>query len=202
MSALSGKGLRRGYIAYDPANRLSCLLFGIAFVLLLGTPTRLFGIDLPLVWAALVPVFVLGMTRPSRRSLVIAFGLGLLMDFVLAGPVGPFALGFLWAYIAASAARPGIEGGGLAELTGAFAMCATVCALPAYFITSIAVQLAGPELIDPSILTGLADEAPGRAGYSQAQLFAQWLATVVTAPALFLLFGGVERLRLGRRASR
>lgn len=184
---------------YEPASVLACVLFALLALLVATAPIRLFNIQLPLVWAVLIPVFVLALIHPGRRSLVLSFTMGLGFDLVLAGPVGPFALGFTWAYVLTTIARPALEGGGWGEYWAAFAMAAATCGISAYMLAGFALQLAGPVPVLPDQLIGLGEGVPAATGYRGAQMFSQWLFTVAFAPLFLMVFGGFERLRLGRR---
>jgi cell shape-determining protein MreD len=185
---------------YDPANRGACFLWALAAIVVSGAPMVIFGFQLPMVWLSLVPVFVLALCRPSRRSLVLAFLIGLLQDLALAGPVGPFALGHLWAYLVGMLARPSVEGGSAVEISVAFAMCAAVNALAALLLAGLALKMVGLGKIDIGALSGLGPvQNMAGPGYSLAPLFGQWLMTVLVAPIVFPLFGGFDRLRRGTR---
>ncbi len=107
---------------HDRVAFFGALSFGILGALIYAAPIGLGGIDVPMPWLPLLPVFFWGLLRPDLGRAVSAFAIGLFQDFVSGGPLGLWAITYLVAFAAIAPQRDALAGQSASAVWIGFAM--------------------------------------------------------------------------------
>jgi rod shape-determining protein MreD len=92
------------------------LLICVIATVLLATPVRVFGLQLPEPVFAMVPAFAWAVIRPSIMAPLLLLALGLFLDLFWGGPAGLWVLALAAAYGLVLAVRLSLTGRGLGML--------------------------------------------------------------------------------------
>ncbi len=178
------------------------LAFAALGALLYSAPVGIGGIDVPMPWLPLLPVFFWGLLRPDLARAIAAFCVGLFQDLVSGGPLGVWALAYLVAFAVVAPQRDALAGQSRSAVWIGFAIFVVLAGVVAYAAGWLASRFRpAPELeglgLDPSVvLTG--DIHPGPA---LAPLALEALATMLLGPLAARALGGFARIgALGRPA--
>ena len=176
--------------------------FGVLGALIYAVPISVDGVDAPMPWLPLAPVFFWGLLRPDLVRATAAFALGLFQDIVSGGPLGVFALAYLVAFAAIAPQREALAGQSSGAVWIGFALFVVLAALTAYGAGWLASRFRpAPELeglgIEPSALL----ERDIRPGPAFAPLLLEAGMTILIGPIVARALGGFARIgALGRPA--
>lgn len=112
-------------------------LVTVAVTILLATPVELFGLNLPEPVIPMVLAFSWPLIRPSVTAPLVLTLLGLLLDIVLYGPLGLWALALLAIYAVVLASRSFLIGQDTAVLFVWYAACCALAFLLVYLVRMI-----------------------------------------------------------------
>jgi rod shape-determining protein MreD len=178
------------------------LSFAVLGALIYSAPIGIGGLDVPMPWLPLLPVFFWGLLRPDLMRAVAAFAVGMFQDFVSGGPLGIWALTYLIAFAAVASQRDALAGQSASAVWIGFALFVLLAAIVAYaagwvssrFLPSPALEGLG---LDPSVVS----ERDIRPGPAFAPLLLEAAMTAILGPLAARALGGFGRIgELGRAA--
>jgi rod shape-determining protein MreD len=181
---------------------LGALAFAVAGALLYAAPVNFAGVDVPMPWLPLLPVFFWGLLRPNLPRVGAAFAVGLLQDLVSGGPLGVWALAYLVAFAVVAPQRDALAGQSPGAVWIGFALFVVLAGIVAYAAAALSSRFRPPLVLeglglDPSVI-GQRDIHPWPA---VRPLVLEAVMTVLLGPFAARVLGGFERIgELGRPA--
>jgi len=174
--------------------------FAVFGVLIYAAPAHVAGIDLPMPWLALLPVFFWGVLSSDLLRGVTAFALGLFQDLISGGPLGVWASAYLIAFVAATYQREALSGQSAGAIWIGYVVIVFVAAVSAYAAGALAAQFRpAPELEGLGFTASALAQGDIRPGPAVRPLIFEALATALIAPLAARALGGFGRIgEIGR----
>jgi rod shape-determining protein MreD len=176
--------------------------FAVLGALIYSAPIGIGGVDAPMPWLALLPVFFWGLLRPDLMRAVAAFGVGLFQDLVSGGPLGVWAIAYLVAFAVVAPQREALAGQSSAAVWIGFALFVVLAGVAAYAAGWLASRFVpSPELEGLGIEASVLLERDIRPGPAVAPLLLEAGMTALLGPIAARALGGFASIgSLGRAA--
>jgi rod shape-determining protein MreD len=181
---------------------LGALAFAAFGALIYAAPVSFAGLDIPMPWLPLLPVFFWGLLRPGLPSAVTAFAVGLFQDLVSGGPLGLWALAYLVAFALVAPQRDALAGQSPGAVWIGFALFVLLTGVVAYAAGLLASRFnPAPVLEGLGLHPSVENERDIRPGPALVPLALEALTTMLLGPLAARALGGFERIgALGRAA--
>jgi rod shape-determining protein MreD len=176
--------------------------FAVLAALVYSAPIGVGGMDAPMPWLALLPVFFWGVLRPDLGRAVAAFGVGLFQDIVSGGPLGVWALAYLVAFAVVAPQREALAGQSAGAVWIGFALFVALAGVAAFFAGWLASRFVPtPDFEGMGIDVGVLIERDIRPGPALTPLVLEAGMTALLGPIAARALGGFARIgALGRAA--
>ncbi len=177
--------------------------FAVLGAILFASPARVAGLDLPLPWLGLTPVFLWAVLRPGLGASLGAFGAGLLQDVISGGPIGVWAFAFLIAYAVTVGQREALLGQSGGALWIGFGLAAAAAAGAALVSGWLAMSTSAMQNGVAPELEGLGDlRSRGGPTPEAFKLALQATVTIACAALTVRPFRGFARIGAAQGALR